>query len=526
MLQSLRKLMLALFASALVLGFASDDVSAQIPAYKDLYDWQVGFYPLYPDVLAQGKDGNLYGTLPSGNVDLGSAFYATPSGAVTIFRTFDGSVGCFPWSGLTLGSDGNFYGSTTSCGANFAGLVFQLTPPPAGALTSLCDFYSGAGYPNSAPVQGKDGNFYGIVQQSAYKVSASGICKLLTSLIPGNSSAPLIQGADGNFYGTVDDVLHYDGAVFSMSPTGVVKTIYVFDATHGSHPYGPLVQDAKGYFYGTTYQGGLYDGGVVFKLTKGGVLTVLHDFNSATGYLPYAGLVLGTDGNLYGSTDSGGGFGHGVLFKITKSGTYTVQYDFDLTHGAQPDATAMQHTNGKIYGLTHGGGANGGGVFYSLDVGIKAFVSLMMNTGKAGQIVEILGQGFTGTTKVMFGKGSANFTVVSDTDMTAVVPTSGTTGFVTVTTPSGTLTSSKTFKVLPVISSFTPTSGPVGTQVTIAGSGFIGATKVTFGGVKATSYTVDSGTQITATVPTGAKTGKIAVTTPGGTASKGTFTVT
>jgi hypothetical protein len=125
----------------------------------------------------------------------------------------------------------------------------------------------------------------------------------------------------------------------------------------------------------------------------------------------------------------------------------------------------------------------------------------------------------------MFGTGSASFTIVSDTYLTAKVPATGTTGFVKVTTPSGTLTSSRTFKVLPAITSFTPSGGPVGTKVTITGSGFIGTTKVTFGGVKAISYTVDSGTQITVTVPTGAKTGNIVVTTPGGSTSKGTFMV-
>ena len=67
----------------------------------------------------------------------------------------------------------------------------------------------------------------------------------------------------------------------------------------------------------------------------------------------------------------------------------------------------------------------------------------------------------------------------------------------------------------------------LGTEVTITGTSFTGATKVTFGGVKATTFSVDSDTQITATVPTGAKTGKIQVTTPGGTAtSPGVFTVT
>ncbi|PYV54287.1 MAG: hypothetical protein DMG98_18705, partial [Acidobacteria bacterium] len=110
--------------------------------------------------------------------------------------------------------------------------------------------------------------------------------------------------------------------------------------------------------------------------------------------------------------------------------------------------------------------------------------------------------------------------------MTAVVPATGTTGAVTVATPSGFRVSSKTFRVLPVISSFSPTSGTVGIQVVIKGTGLTQTTKVTFGGVKATAFTVNSATQVTATVPTGAVTGKISITTAGGTAtSSGTFTV-
>jgi uncharacterized protein (TIGR03437 family) len=83
----------------------------------------------------------------------------------------------------------------------------------------------------------------------------------------------------------------------------------------------------------------------------------------------------------------------------------------------------------------------------------------------------------------------------------------------------------QSFKVTPTFTSFTPPSGPVGTPVTITGTAFTEATKVTFAG-KSAAFTVNSDTQITATVPTGATTGKIAVTTKGGSVSSTTsFTV-
>jgi hypothetical protein len=78
----------------------------------------------------------------------------------------------------------------------------------------------------------------------------------------------------------------------------------------------------------------------------------------------------------------------------------------------------------------------------------------------------------------------------------------------------------------PTVSAFSPTSGPVGTSVTVTGSGFTGATSVTFNGTAA-SFTVSSDSQLTATVPSGATSGSISVTTAAGTGtSSGSFTVT
>jgi hypothetical protein len=149
-------------------------------------------------------------------------------------------------------------------------------------------------------------------------------------------------------------------------------------------------------------------------------------------------------------------------------------------------------------------------------------------SGAAGVTVTISGSNFTGASSVAFNGTSAGYTVVSDTQISATVPTGASSGPITVTTPGGSATSSVSFTVInpPTITGFNPTSGPVGTTVTITGTNLNGATSVTFNGTGA-NYTITSNTQIAATVPTGATTGPITVTTPGGTTTSSTsFTVT
>ena len=153
-------------------------------------------------------------------------------------------------------------------------------------------------------------------------------------------------------------------------------------------------------------------------------------------------------------------------------------------------------------------------------------------SGPVGTSVTISGANFTGATSVTFNGTAASFTVGSSTSITATVPSGATTGAISVTTPNGSATSASSFTVTtsggsaPTISGFSPTSGPVGTSVTISGANFTGATSVTFNGVSAT-FTVASASSITATVPSGATTGAISVTTPNGAAtSSSSFTVT
>lgn len=202
--------------------------------------------------------------------------------------------------------------------------------------------------------------------------------------------------------------------------------------------------------------------GSVFKITSTGTLTVLHDMNgSPDGSNTFAGLVQATDGNFYGANQSGGNGSNcsdncGTLFQVTPAGGFTVIHTFENNDGAYPVATLFQHTNGILYGATNGGGITTGscapfgcGVFYSLNNSLPAFVSLVPYQGKVGSFVEILGQGFTSSTTVSFNGTPATATVVSGTYLKAFVPSGATTGFVTVTTSSGTLTSNRQFLVVP-----------------------------------------------------------------------------
>ncbi|WP_374688578.1 IPT/TIG domain-containing protein, partial [Promineifilum sp.] len=164
-------------------------------------------------------------------------------------------------------------------------------------------------------------------------------------------------------------------------------------------------------------------------------------------------------------------------------------------------------------------------------VGAPTVTGFSPLSGPVGTNVTITGTNLAEATAVTFnGTSQPSFTVnPAGTQVTAAVPAGATTGKIAVTTPGGTATSASDFTVIlaPTISGFSPTSGPVGTSVTITGTNLTGATAVKFNGVNASSFMVNSATQITAAVPTSATTGPIAVTTPGGTATSSTnFTVT
>jgi hypothetical protein len=139
---------------------------------------------------------------------------------------------------------------------------------------------------------------------------------------------------------------------------------------------------------------------------------------------------------------------------------------------------------------------------------VPQITAISPSTGSAagGTVVYITGVNFTAASSVMFGSTSAAFTVLSDTLISAVVPAGTGSVTVQVTTPGGTAASPSSFTYssvpAPTLTTVTPTSGSTagGDSVVLIGSGFTGATTVLFGTVTA-SFTINSGTSITAIVP-------------------------
>jgi uncharacterized repeat protein (TIGR03803 family) len=270
----------------------------------------------YPTALVQASDGNFYGTTKEGgtnsclyggtNYGCGTLFKMTPSGTLTTLYNFCSQSGCAdgqePGGALAQGTDGNLYG-TTGAGGNSAcgysggcGTIFKITT--TGTLTTLHSFHLTDGGNPGGLVQATDGNFYGMTYSGGASNSncTTGTCGTVFKITPAgalttlhifnytkgaNPSAALIQASDGNFYGTTGgggnctNFAGGCGTVFKITPTGTLTTLHSFDRADGALPT-TLVQHSNGTFYGTTVRGGanVYHAcggwcGTIFSLSVG-----------------------------------------------------------------------------------------------------------------------------------------------------------------------------------------------------------------------------------------------------------------
>jgi uncharacterized repeat protein (TIGR03803 family) len=550
-----------LFACTLLMAFAAAPLHAQY-IYQDVHDFNCltadGCGSESRGRLVEGSDLYLYGTAEGGTKG-GIIFKISPDGATFVkLWDFDGpKTGSGPNAQLTLASDGHFYGTTTLGGKFDSGTLFRFGSKGSaspGPPTVLHHFTVTEGFDSSIPpIQGKDGDLYGVTGLGVtYTFNlATQTYQLLTKSTPGASLGPLLLASNGLLYGVADQSgTSIHGSLYSLAtPGGAVHAVHNFTGADGDNPQGPLIDLPNPrckpamrciLLFGTTVGGGANGNGVVFVAAPSGAVNVLHNFGALSGGInndganPFAGLQLGPDGQLLGVSFNGGADGIGTIFEISTSGVFTKLFDFTAINppaqGVSPVTTLIQHTNGCLYGVTEAGTvAQGSGNVYSLcPENPPPFLIVEGPIFVApGVPVQIIGSNMGEVSTIAFGGVQAQIQSRSDTFLTAIVPVNAIDGLVTATFPSGARVQSETqMYILPMIHNLDPSSGPVGALVAIVGGGFVGTTRVTFGGVAATSFTVLTPAMIRATVPTGAKTGKVTVTTPNGTAvSKEIFTV-
>ncbi|MGZ4342274.1 MAG: beta strand repeat-containing protein [Solirubrobacteraceae bacterium] len=247
-------------------------------------------------------------------------------------------------------------------------------------------------------------------------------------------------------------------------------------------------------------------------------------------YVPSVTSVSPTSGPTTGGTTvtiSGTGFtgATGVSFGGTAA-TFSVKSSSQISATAPAGAAGTVDITVTTLGGTSATSTNDQYTYVTPPTVTRVSPSSGPATG--GTSVTIAGTDFTGATAVSFGGTAAStYTVTSATSITATSPAASGAVDVTVTIPAGGTSATNpndVFKYVPSVTSVSPASGPTagGTSITINGTGFTGATAVSFGGTAATTYTVNSSSKITATAPAeSAGTVDITVTTPGGTSSTG-----
>jgi uncharacterized repeat protein (TIGR03803 family) len=300
------------------------------------------------------------------------------------------TTGASPSAGLVQGSDGNFYGTATSGGANNSGTVFMLrTNAALNTLTAVVTLYSftggsdGAG-PHSRLESGADGRFYGTTAfggvsnaGAVFIITTNGEFFGSTSFTNGNGAVPFAGLAPVPstfdyfyFYGTTSlGGAHGVGTVFELRSDGFLTNLYSFTlGSDGRGPFGELVYATDKYLYGTTPTGGSNNAGTIFKISTNGVLTSRYSFTGGgDGANPVAGLVQGIDGSLYGTTTAGGANNAGTVFRIATNGALATLYSFTGgVDGSNAYAALIQAKDGNFYGTTKYGGTNNAGTIFQI----------------------------------------------------------------------------------------------------------------------------------------------------------------
>jgi len=284
--------------------------------------------------------GNMYGTTTmGGSSNVGTVFEIQKgSNTVTTLATFSNGNGADPRGTLSLDSAGNLYGTTFSGGANNVGTIFELAKG-SGSITTLFSFNSGTSGANvySGVTIDTAGNLYGTAQGAGSSGSGTvfefskdhqySVLHTFTGGTDGGSpSSSIAIDPAGNLFGTS----YFGGAngygsVFEIvKSTGNLVTVHSFTGGDGGYPFVGLTLDSAGNLYGTTTGRGALPFGSVFEIAHGtNDFTTLHKFPQGQyGTDPFFGsLAVDPAGNIFGTSLQGGQSNSGTVYEITGNST-------------------------------------------------------------------------------------------------------------------------------------------------------------------------------------------------------------
>ncbi len=365
--------------------------------------------------LTMSASGDLYGTTEYGGVEgSGMVFKLVHTGGTWIMHPLysfpsihhqGANDGAEPMAPVTIGPDGNLYGTTQGgSGSSNYGTVFKLSPPASVCKSTLCPWRetilyrftggSDGGVPSGPVVFDGAGDLYGATTYGGvtcgrgyscgvvYKLTRSG-ASWTESVLHAFSGSPdganpggaLVFDRAGNLYGGANGGSADDGIVFQLTASGsgwtenIIHNFDYFD--DGGGPQGGVIFDNAGNLFGTTAFAPLGNG-TVFELTPSGgdwVFNQLYALTSGQSGLPgpLGPLAMDAAGNLYGMTFEGGIgnclYSCGTVFKLAPSAgawVYTLLHEFTGgTDGGLPYDGVILDRNGNLYGTASDGGARG-----------------------------------------------------------------------------------------------------------------------------------------------------------------------
>jgi hypothetical protein len=408
---------------------------------------------------------------------------------------------------------------------------------PGGVVTSSSSFLITPTITSFAPSSGATG--------SAINVTGTGLSGVTAAEL-GSTTAPVTVHSDTSATVTVPSTAT-SGTVSLLGPGGLATSIGTFTVTAPAPTitgFTPTsgVEGATVKVTGTNLSGASHvalngttasfssvtskslnfivpsgsTSGHIAVTTAGGAATSSGSF-SITPTISSIGPTSGIVGSTFNVTGTG-------LLGVTAAKVGRVSAGLVVTSDTSVTVTVPSGASTAVVSLVGPGGTASSASKFTV-IPPPAISSLSPKNAAEGATVTVTGTNMSGLSAVTLNGVSVPFSNVTSTGFKFTVPSNASSGHIGVTTPQGSTSSSGSLGIIPTIASFAPMSGIVGSTFNVTGTGFNGLLAATVNS-KSSGFTVHSDTSVTITVPSGASTGMVSMTGPGGTTTSTTvFTV-